>query len=76
MADEIEDGGPAFPYQGFSISYPGMSLRDKFADGAMRVALHANISLGRLPSSEFLAKSSYELADAMLVARKKLKESK
>lgn len=50
MADRINDGGPAFPFDygvpetedhpGYQASHPGMSLRDYFAAKAMHAELN------------------------------------
>jgi len=82
---EIKDGGPAFPVahteDGWTTSrtHGGMTLRDKFADSVLN-GLCANPggpfqqcdqSGWRLVNCTFddIAKSCYELADAMLRAR-------
>ncbi len=45
MSDEVKDGGPAFPTEGYSfeedmdIVHPGMSLRDWFAGQALPQAI-------------------------------------
>jgi hypothetical protein len=65
-------GGPAFP-----ISIPGvgdngaygMSLRDWFAGHAMAAALGNDFS-GAEPYIDRVATAAYEMADAMLRARK------
>jgi hypothetical protein len=60
----IETGGSAFPYQ----DYRGMTLRDWFAGQAL-----SNLDcLGR-HQIKFDAEKAYEIADAMLEARKKEK---
>lgn len=72
-----DDGGPAFPVipplgpDGTSaVGYPfvggGMSLRDYFAAKAMP-AMYGRVDSGGL---ERVAKLAYELADAMLAARR------
>lgn len=71
----IDDGGPAFPATeentGRAAS-PGMTLRDYFAERAMRGWL-SNHSHYKHPSSAGLgsniAKLSYDLADDMLRER-------
>lgn len=71
MSDtKIDDGGPAFPLQehGDSRSVPGMTLRDWFAGQALQGQAH------RLASPwehrDILAKDCYDIADAMIAARK------
>jgi hypothetical protein len=70
-----KDGGPAFPgqqqetqngewNQSFS---PGMTLRDWFAGQVLASALNAGYS----EHPALTAKTAYELADAMFVAREK-----
>lgn len=80
MSDtKIDDGGPAFPvaghcvdasgaYCGDVVNSKGLSLRDWFAGQALRGQAH------RLASPwehrDILAKDCYDIADAMLAARK------
>ena len=64
MSDAIEDGGPAFPVS----LYDGMSLRDYFAGQWLA-------GLGTDPETEDstpkeIAEGCYNVADAMLEARK------
>lgn len=69
MSDSIDDGGPAFPsphYNNDELS--GMSLRDYFA-GQIVAGLLANSSYEDYRPAP-LAMSAYEVADAMIVARK------
>lgn len=82
MSETRDDGGPAFPGStsgdtGDGMSYvlriPGMSLRDYFAAKAMQGELAADESTGFYTGDEgavALAKRAYEIADAMLKARK------
>ena len=69
---EIDNGGQAFPvqvpeYNGMPASYiDGMSLRDWFAGQAMR----ARWGDGKAMTPEQTAMMAYEVADAMLEARK------
>ena len=67
---------PAFPIQGFStrngqglqlVMADGMTLRDYFAAKAMVAYMQSDI--WNHPTYKQAAKSSYELADAMLKAR-------
>ena len=61
------DGGPAFP----STKRLLMTLRDYFAGQALaNLNLQAHVAK---PAAESLAKSSYEIADAMLAEREKTK---
>ena len=61
------DGGPAFPVneEAYMRSLHGMSLRDYFAAKAMQ-ALLTRIQM----SGAEKAREAYEIADAMLRARK------
>ena len=84
---DTNDGGPAFPipiagcsdggvYNALQQSngeLGGMSLRDYFAAKAMQAAWADIPDLGtdRTAALEFLGRSSYEMADAMLAARAK-----
>lgn len=73
-------GGPAFPFPAYT--YPngeinsgegGMTLRDYFAAKAMHSMLSDDAYSDRTETAaewlEIVAKSSYEMADAMLSAR-------
>ena len=70
----IETGGPAFPLQSigpdFAPGYAGMSLRDYFAAKAMQglLAQSCGTALGSDPIHG--AQYAYQMADAMLAARK------
>lgn len=74
------NGGPAFPseqYGAFDDSCKGMTIRDYFAAKALS-GMIAQGGLGFMgwhpsnwDSSKGLAKSAYEIADAMLAARVK-----
>ena len=83
MSDSIDDGGPAYPVlgyyedgkfkQGAQTAYhegwhEGMSLRDYFA-GHIVAGLLANSSYEDYQPAP-LAMSAYDIADAMIVARK------
>ena len=63
-----ENGGPAFPVTidiGSGVEfYKGMTLRDYFAAKAMQGLLDAAMAECEI------AKAAYEMADAMLAARK------
>ena len=64
------DGGPAFPCEGFAAQHaPGMTLRDWFAG---QVLAESSIINGDNP--EHAAKTAhraYAIADAMIAERKK-----
>jgi hypothetical protein len=75
MSDKVDDGGPAFPRptstdeasERCNVFYAqdGMTLRDWFAGQALSNAYtQADVDPDRI------ARWSYELADAMLAARK------
>lgn len=77
MSTERDDGGPAFPEPGmtglpngeFIYGQPGMCLRDYLAAKAMQ----GLCACGRWNATHHVggvAKSAYEIADAMLEARK------
>jgi len=57
-------GGPAFPY---GTAYAGMTLRDYFAAKAMQAILSDGSWHGH--TCKTAALESYEMADAMLLAR-------
>ena len=71
-----QDGGPAFPspmqddrdcHARNESGYGGLSIRDWFAGQAL-IVLAANLTVREYPSET--ASRAYELADAMLEARK------
>jgi hypothetical protein len=69
-----DDGGPAFPVEG-TINY-GMSQRDYFAAAALNMSgafATAQIIAGKGAnlSVKDIANKAFEIADAMLEARKK-----
>jgi len=74
----VETGGPAFPVPSqdvqmiegrrYDLREEGMTLRDYFAAKAL-MALDIQAHVAR-PAAQTLAKSAYEIADAMLEARK------
>ena len=77
MNKNIDDGGPAFARDshmdkqiGLYVQQQGMSLRDYFAAAALQGLIASRGSL----STRFLAEDDasyvYEIADAMLKARK------
>lgn len=67
----IETGGPAFPIPGLhnDSDFNGMTLRDYFAAKAM-TGICAHTDTWGFPTSEKIATASYQMADAMLIARK------
>lgn len=74
MSDSIDDGGPAFPIVGGggdSRLYEdyGMSLRDWFAGQALSGWI-ASFNDEQSPIPHASASLAYELADAMIAARK------
>ena len=62
---KIDDGGTAFPSEYYATQ--GMTLRDYFAAAALQAFTLPDI--GSLDPMEF-ARASYDIADAMIVARK------
>lgn len=71
----IQDGGPAFPIteaNGANSGDMGMSLRDYFAAKALQSGWLRNtdIGYGGMTSPQIMATACYEIADAMLAARK------
>lgn len=71
MSARKNDGGQAFPFEpsGYEPQW-GMTLRDKFADSAMKGMLSdLPKTLYGLHWKADLAKTAYEVADAMLIAR-------
>lgn len=77
MTKKIEDGGPAFPvlgnvgYNSDWVSEDGMSLRDHFAGRAL-VGLLASGTFSNSGNGfeAFISEKAFNLADAMLAARK------
>ena len=73
-----DTGGPAFPKQGLSglpngdVIYgrEGMTLRDYFAAKAMQGLLSAHFCSDEY-TSEVIAATAYQMADAMLTERSK-----
>ena len=73
----IDNGGPAFPLQSigpnFVPGYSGMSMRDYFAAKAMNAFVAGLLSSGEpviKGDDKDIARRAYEIADAMLAARK------
>lgn len=71
------DGGPAFPVQESVVSNgdavpaaSGMSLRDYFAANAVSGVIESQGGYLNLGSPVMIAQRCYEIADAMLAARK------
>lgn len=65
----IKDGGPAFPVQdAANWQAHGLSLRDYFAEGAMR-AICSNADLVEQLDFKTRAKWAFKQADAMIRAR-------
>ncbi len=68
-----DDGGPAYPVVVTSDNSdvkPGKSLRDDFAIAGL-IALGPLFATGRLSTHTELAEAAYNVADAMIVAKKK-----
>ncbi|WP_146186003.1 hypothetical protein [Acidovorax sp. 107] len=73
MAKTINDGGPAFPIVGTheQVLETGMTLRDYFAAKAMPVVwVEIPDDADRDLALDRLGRYAYEMADAMLKARK------
>ena len=69
----LNDGGPAFPSTIIddSLHVGGMSLRDYFAAKAMQGLLAAQVhGFNDQPAKGPFASMAYEMADAMINARK------
>lgn len=68
----IDNSTPAFPGENSSGASPGMSLRDWFAGLAMQAAVTAEPHYSSdSPEDADIARDAYDIADAMLEARKK-----
>lgn len=65
-----ETGGPAFPFidSASPLEHSGMTLRDYFAAQAVE-GICTNSALGNW-SAKIIAREAYEIADAMMEARK------
>ena len=61
----MNTGGPAFPVNGYSPDFNGMTLRDYFAAKAMQSLITVQFQTKQAQSAE----TAYEWADAMLEAR-------
>ena len=82
MIDTTNNGGPAFPeirIRGgdnynlpMKLYYGGMTLRDYFAAKAVSqiIATCANDTTHGMSEADYFAGRAYEIADAMLKARK------
>lgn len=76
MMNKIDDGGPAFPtdtyrdsdYNQHTAQRAGMTLRDWFAGMALQAVPH--IGCGADLDTNEIALAAFQLADAMLEARK------
>jgi hypothetical protein len=69
---KTETGGPAFPNEGFNgwgEPFQGMTLRDYFAAKALPVAL-GGLNPAYQENLQLIARRAYDIADAMLEARK------
>lgn len=66
-----DDGGPAFPFNRTETEcYCGMSMRDYFAAAAMQGLIASN-DVGAGDRIGDIPDYAYQIADAMLEARKK-----
>jgi hypothetical protein len=66
-----ETGGPAFPCEKqTNWTSAGMTLRDYFAAKAMQGILTATLTPNTVWSQDEAAETAYNVADAMLKARK------
>ena len=73
MTTETKDGGPAFPAHGSmgEVTCDGMTLRDYFAAAALpSVCLFSREVKDVEGITKRIVGSAYEIADAMLAARK------
>jgi len=75
MKKEIETGGPAFACaaidgQGNTYGDSGMDLRDYFAAKAMQALIQTPTAYWPKETSDIVSEAAYEMADAMLDARK------
>ena len=72
---KIEDGGTAFPTE---YNDRGLTMRDYFAAAALPVALdnwksfNAREGDDEVPSIDLIVSEAYDIADAMLAARKEV----
>lgn len=74
MTQQIDDGGPAFPQVGNCEDRRGMSLRDWFAGQAMECS---STKFAVCPEEcAKAAERAYQIADAMLVERSKVRSDK
>ncbi|MHA3501023.1 hypothetical protein ACX1H6_21200 [Yersinia enterocolitica] len=72
MANEIETGGLAFPFNDIGGDCdPGMTLRDYFAAKAMAALIHryADVNIDAPGVMEEIAIRASKMADAMIKAR-------
>jgi hypothetical protein len=68
MTKEIDDGGPAFACAAENGHQEGMSLRDWYAGMALHNPAVTEHVILRHP--KLMAEKAYEIADAMIAARK------
>jgi len=72
MNTPLDDGGPAFPCNDINedLTFPrGMSLRDWFAGMALQGFI-SSYPRGDSAAADLIAPDCYEMANAMLAARK------
>ncbi|MNC66497.1 hypothetical protein D3C87_1867900 [compost metagenome] len=75
MGNEIKDGGPAFPNEGFNgwgTPQKGMTLRDYFATHAPVTCIDANQSLLQQPDAARFASCDHDGAMPMPLIMKEL----
>lgn len=53
-----------------AVYQPGMELRDYFAAKVMQGICASGLSIGDMVTNQAMAKEAYDLADAMMEARK------
>jgi hypothetical protein len=73
--NDINTGGPAFPVfpetgGGHAAAFQGMTLRDYFAALAMQAMMRNQKTSVEAGDVSYLAVDAYDVADAMLEARK------
>lgn len=76
MINQVNDGGPAFPFvahENWRVKCEGMTLRDYFAGKALVAGIKngpfANDRDDGESHHDYLARKAYEMADAMIRAR-------
>ena len=73
MGNTIDDGGPTFPVRWGQQQHDGMTLRDYFAARTVSAMLsHHEFDYSPLANgkAKTVARDAYEIADAMIEARK------